>query len=138
MNVGNKILKSWYDLLNGEISVPVYRVNAPPSAKWNHVIIRKESETETWIKSAFIKNPIVVVDIVTKFHTVINDSIVDEIDSEIDELYVTLPGRNNLPEQDGIQISLVKKEQTIYLDEDDGTNKIYRHITRYSHAITNT
>lgn len=136
MNVVDLLLNSWYELLNGNISKPVYRTSVPSNERGHYVLLRKESETKTPIKSAVIKNPVVVVDIRTRFDNMIDDSIVDGIDNEIETLYTTLPNKHNLAEQTGMHITSVDRQQTIYIDEDDGKNKLYRHVTRYSHSIT--
>lgn len=134
INVINPLMKSWYELLNDNLSVTVYRTNAPMSEKNDYVIIRFESESEGHIKLGLWTKPVVIVEVVTRHKNAVTDATANGIDSEISNLYRSLIG-NNLPGQSGIQIANVYKQNVVGLDEYDGSEYLYRHITRYSHDI---
>jgi hypothetical protein len=136
MNVMGPLVDAWYELL--DISVPVYRVSAPEREKGNYVILRAESETGQNNKQYFNTDCVVIVDIITRFHNAIDTSVVDSIDGEISSLILTTPGRHNLSEASGLQILNVKKETANYLEEDDGKNRYYRKISRYTHRVHET
>ncbi len=134
ISVSNKVALAWYQLLKDNISVPVYRTNVPKSVSGDYVLIRKESESEEPVKSIKWTKPVIVVEIVTRHQNTVEDETAGEIDNEITQLYS--PGfTNDLPGQDGIQIINVYKQGTTFLDEYDGSEYLYRHITRYSHDI---
>lgn len=136
INVTNKVLKAWYELLNGNISVPVYRIDAPATETGNYVLLRVESDTNTPNNHKWIDNPVIITEVVTKFQTMINASLAGDIDSEIAELlFPELPGQHALPAQDDIQIVSVQRRDATYLPEDDGTNRYHRLITRNVHRV---
>jgi len=139
-NVMSKLVDSWWDLLNGSISVPVYIESVPGSQGGNYVLLRAEGETEvernkkTWIKEA-----VLIAEVVTVFDTneLINTNTVDDIDNEIGVLLINNPySGHNLSAQSDMVINRVDDETTTYLQEDDGEKKYYRKITRYNHLIT--
>jgi hypothetical protein len=132
----NLLILSWYTLLNENISVPVYRTNIPKDEAGNYVLIRKESEREQPIGSRKWMKSIVIIEIVTKHPNSVEDETAGEIDNEITQLLAPGVKENGLPAQAGMQISNVYKDSVTCLDEYDGSNYIYRHITRYRHDIT--
>ncbi|MBL7739052.1 MAG: hypothetical protein JNK14_07525 [Chitinophagaceae bacterium] len=134
-NITNKILKAWYELLSGNISVPVYRTDAPASQEGNYVLLRVESDSDTTNNSKFVSNPVIITEVVTKFKAAIDDGVAAEIDDEIGALLFSAPGQHNLPEQDDIQITQVTRQNTTYLPEDDGTFRYHRLITRNVHRV---
>lgn len=136
INVTNLLMESWYELLNENISVNVYRTNAPVTEKGNYVVLRKESESEVPLGSRIWTKPIMVVEIVTRFPNSNRDDVSGDIDNEISQLWSGAISNNNLPVQSGIQISNVYKQTVVFLDEFTGSEYIYRHITRYRHDIT--
>jgi hypothetical protein len=69
------------------------------------------------------------VEIVTQFGVIINDKKVDDIDEQIRSLVWN--GRQNNLGVDGLID--IDPGNPIYLDNDDGTLKIYRKITRFFH-----
>ncbi len=136
INVTTPLMESWYELLHGNISVNVYRTNAPVTEKGNYVVLRKESESEVPLGSRIWTKPIIVVEIVTRFPNSNRDDVSGEIDNEISLLWSGAILNNNLPVKVGIQISNVYKQGVTFLDEFTGSEYIYRHITRYRHDIT--
>ena len=136
-NVTNKVLKAWFELLNGKISVPVYRTDAPPDAI-NYVLLRAESETDKTNNAKFVTAPVIITEVVCLFNARIDDSLAPGIDDEIAGLLFSAPGKNSLPIQSGIQISGVHRLNATYLPEDDGTFRIHRLITRNVHRVTQT
>lgn len=136
INVTNRVMKSWFELLSGNLSVPVYRVDAPASENGNYVLLRVESDSDTPYNQKFVSNPVVVTEVITKFQTIINDTVAAEIDEEISELlFPTDPAHHALPVQDDIQITSVQRRDTTYLQEDDGTNRYHRLIVRNVHRV---
>lgn len=135
-NVTNKVVKAWYELLNGNLSVPVYRTDAPATEAGNYVLLRVESDTDASNNQKFVSTPVVISEVVTKFSIMIDDSLAPDIDSEIaDLLFPTTPGLHALPAQDDISISYVERRDITYLPEDDGTNRYLRLITRNVHRV---
>jgi len=136
INVGNRVLKAWYELLDGNTSVPVYRVDAPITETGNYILLRIESDSDTPNNQKFISNPVIITEVVTKFSTMIDDSIAGEIDEEIGELlFPTTVAQQALPTQADIQITSVQRRDATYLQEDDGTYRYHRLITRNVHRV---
>lgn len=136
INVGNKILKAWYEMLNNNISVPVYRTDAPAEENGNYVVIRIESDgSQNTNNQRFISNPVVITDVVTKFKTEIDDGLAIDIDNEISLLLHSNPATHNLPSQDGIGVTRVRRENATYISEDDGTFRYMRIVTRNTHRV---
>lgn len=135
INVTNRILKAWYELLNGNLSVPVYRMDAPISEEGHYVVLRVESDTDTPYNHKFVSNPVVITEVVTRFQTMIDDSKAGDIDEEICQLLYSDPAHHLLPVQDDIQITSVHRRDATYLPEDDGSNRYLRLITRNVHRV---
>lgn len=135
INVTNKVLKAWYELIGENLSVPVYRVDAPADQTGNYVLLRVESDSDTPNNHKFISNPVIITEVVTKFVTMIDDSLAATIDGEIAALLYSSPAQHNLPAQENIQITSVQRRDATYLPEDDGTNRYYRLITRNVHRV---
>lgn len=135
INVTNRVLKAWFELLNGNLSVPVYRTDAPSTEEGNYVLLRVESNSDTPNNHKFISNPVVITEVVTKFSIMIDDSLAGDIDEEIGELLYSSPAQHNLPSQDDIQITSVQRQDATYLPEDDGTFRYQRLITRNVHRV---
>lgn len=135
INITNKIMKAWYEMLNGFISVPVYRVDAPASEEGNYVLLRVESETDNSNNSKFVSNPVIITEVVTKYKVAIKDGDAADIDSEIATLLFPSVGQLGLPAQEDIQITEVFRTNATYLPEDDGTFRYHRLITRNRHRV---
>lgn len=135
INVTNKLLKAWYELLSGNISVPVYMIDAPASEEGDYVLVRPESGTKIPNAHAYRSQPVIIVEIVTRNKTMIDYTTAGDIDTGIGQLVYDDPATHNLPAQDDIQISRCEKGDQTYLPEDDGTNKHNRIITRWLHVV---
>lgn len=135
MNVKGKLMKAWYELLDGNISVPVYRVDAPPTEEGNYVLLRAESNTDDNNNQSFISKPVIITEVVAKFSARIDDQVVSDIDGEIAALLNTIPSTHNLPAQDDIEIVDVRRLNDTDIYEDDGTFRYHRLITRNLHRV---
>lgn len=139
INPGRLILKAWYELLNGNISIPVYRTDAESGLVGHYLLIKIESSTNQNTNTSFNTFPVLIADIVTRFANKIDDAVVFDISNEIDALVFTDPSHHGLPVQTGIQIVKVTKQNETVLTEDDGSiPKINRLVARYSHNVLQT
>ena len=139
-NVMNPLVESWFSLLDGNltynsIDVNVYMEDPDNDEENHHVLIRAESETDDSNKHSFITRPVIVIDIITYHPVSINRAVVDNIDDQIRGL-VFPTRKHDLPPLQDLQITNVIPEGGSYLTEDDGTKRIYRKTTRYTHRIT--
>lgn len=134
-NVTGKLMNAWYELLSGNISVPVYRVDAPPTEEGNYVLLRAESETDDTNNHSFVTNPVIITEVITKFQARIDDGLAGEIDDEIAQLIQPTPGTHALPVQDDIQVVDVRRSSATYINEDDGTFRYHRLVTRNLHRV---
>lgn len=145
----DKLLDSWYSLLNGALtysgkSVKVYKEDAPedldpsPTVSEHYVIIRAEGETDQSNKSKFVFDSVVIVDIVTVFENNVNRAVVDNIDGQIGALVLTSPYSTGLADQSGMQILNVTRETSTYLREGDSIKNYYRKVSRYNSRILQT
>lgn len=137
MNVANKVMAAWYQMLNGNISVPVYRVDAPPEERGNYVLLRVESETESSNNHQHVTKPVLITEVVTRDHVRIDDSVAADIDGEISGLLYGPGGPSDiqLPQQDDIQFSEVRRSNATYIQEDDGRYRYYTIATRNVHRV---
>lgn len=135
IDVQDKLMAAWVQLLDGVISVPVFdtAVNDKDGSK-NHVLLRFESETEQPISSRYWTKPIMIVDVVTVFQTIIDPKVARAIANEVAILVGTTEGVS-LPAQSGMQIGNVYKQSTVPINEFDGSKYYYRIVSRYSHDI---
>jgi len=131
-----EIITAWYNILSGNVNVdgvlPVYRTNAPIGETGNYILLRKESGSFSWNKAAFFRSFVLIVEIVTRHSIIIDDKLVDDIDTIIRGLAINSPASNNLNVAGLVQVD---PGSPVYLDEDDGTNKYYRKITRFIHQV---
>ena len=134
-NVNGQILKAWYQLLNGNISVPVYRTDAPSNETGNYVLLRVESDLERSNNHSFVTAPVIITEVVAKFSASIDDGIAIEIDNEIGMALKSRTGTHNLPSQDNVEIVDVRRSNATYINEDDGTYRYHRLITRNLHRV---
>lgn len=135
INVKNKLMSAWYNALNGVISVPVYRTDADPTDEGNYVLLRFESETEDSNNANFVTLPVIITEVVTKFSTRIDDGLAADIDTEIGQAIFIRPGVTALGQIEGIQISDIRRSNATEIQEDDGTNRYLRLITRNIHRV---
>src|SRR6186713_2110539 len=118
--VDDKVMNSWYSLLNGVISVPVYvEDSVPESEGGNYVELRVESEFEDDTKHSFRSDLVIITDIVTRFELAPNRSVASRIDNEIKTLIKSTSGINNLATQSGIQILSVIPSDANFIQEYD-------------------
>lgn len=137
--VDDKVMNSWYSLLNGVISVPVYvEGSVPESEGGNYVELRVESESEDDTKHSFRSDLVIITDIVTRFELAPNRSVASGIDNEIKTLIKSTSGINNLATQSGIQILNVIPSDSNFIQEYDSGTIYYRKIVRYTHRIIQT
>lgn len=137
MTIEETITEAWYNLLNGSVTVsgytfPVDRTNADIDEDVHYILIKKESGADDKNKSSAFRTFTLRVEVVTKFGVIINDKLVDDADEVIRGLVFS--GRQNNLGVDGLID--VDPGTPIYLDEDDGTQKIYRKITRFFHRTS--
>lgn len=128
-------MNAWQALLEGNISVPVYRVDAPTEQTGDYVLIRVESQTDQSNNARFVSNVVLVTDVVTRNKSRINDSRAGSIDDEIAQLLLSAPGLGLLPQQTGIQVVDVRRADATYIGEDDGVFRYYRIVTRNLHRV---
>lgn len=128
-------MNSWYELLNGNISVPVYRTDAPSGFDGHYVLLRVESDTDSSNNQEFVTNPVIISEVVTKFAARIDDGLAIEIDSEIGIRLKSKSSTHNLPAQPDIQIVDVRRSNASYINEDDGESRYHRLITRNLHQV---
>lgn len=133
-SASKNILQAYYDALNGEISVDVYKVNAPMNESGNYVVIYVEGGTDASNKKYKAENTVVVVDVVTKFHNSIDPDVADDIDEEIEQILLPTQGARLLASN--IQNLNLKRESYNYLTESDG--KTYRKVSRWTQRINHS
>lgn len=135
-NVSKIIRQAYYDALNGNISVSVYKEDVAIDEKGHHVIIRIESETDGSHKAGFVTNPVVITDVVGVFGSSVDPDEVDDIDSEIRAI---LKGDVNATlVSSGVLISNMTPKTSESFSEDDGSKKYYRKITRWVQRISHS
>lgn len=126
---------AWFNLLDGNVGVNVYKESVPIREKGNHVLIRAEGETTIKNNSAFFINAVIIIEVVTVFETMIDRSTVDTIDGLITELIFTSPNTYGINSLTNHQITDIQLQSSRYLAEDDGTKKYYSKISRYDHSL---
>lgn len=136
-NVSKQIRQAYYNALNGNISVNVYKEDTPETEEDHHVVIRVESETGTAHSSGYVTNPVVVVEIVGVFLNSVDPDEVDDIDDEIKAI-LKPDVHTRTFNIAGIQVSNIKAESSTLISEDDGTKRYYRKITRWTQRISHT
>lgn len=132
-SVASELMAAWFQLLDGNISVPVYRGDVFSNEN-SYVLLRYESESNAKNKTSFASNNVVVVEVVVKSNGYINDSTAYEIDGEIKELVYDDPRTHNIVTP-SYQVVTVNFGGTTPLYEDDGNIRLHRLITRFEHRI---
>lgn len=132
-----ELIAAWYSVLSGNVTVgsytfPIYRTNAPIGEMSHYILIRKEGGSFNWNKNAFFKTHVVIIEIVTRFSTIINDKLVDQADDIVRGLAMSSPAVNNLNVSGLIKVD---PGTPTYIDEDNGSVKYYRKITRFVHQV---
>jgi len=137
--VMGKLMDSWHSLLNGVISVPVYKEGSvPEEIESSYVELRAESASEDDTKHSFRSDEIVITDIVTMLNLAVDRSLCEAIDDQIKQLIRPTSQTHGLAAQSGMQILFVYPETTNYLEEYDSGKKYYRKIVRYRNRIVQT
>lgn len=125
----------WYQALNGQLSVPVYKDAVPLSENGNYVYIRAEGSTDRELNnSAFFRSAIIVIDIFTVFATIGNSKTAYDIAQEIDDIIILSPNSFGITLAD-FQITQITVQSEAELYEDDGSEKVFRVVKRYEHII---
>lgn len=137
-NVMKPVIDAWFDLLDGNIVIgddviPVFKEDPANYTTGHYVLLQAESETDDSNKTAFVTNPVVVVDIVTVHSVSVKRSVVESIDDQIRQ--IVWPTRKCALVTTGFQISNVTPSSANYLEEDDGSKRYYRKVTRFTHRI---
>jgi len=137
----DELMNSWYNLLNGNITVssatvPVYKWDAPATETGNYIVIRPESTTDGSFNNQFHFVGIVLLDICTVHRNNVSSAGAESIRNQIFDLVFPVKNANALPSQPNVQILNVKEDTTTYLYEDDGvSDKTLRLIVRYYHTL---
>ncbi len=129
---------SWWDMLSGSLSVPVYKDSVPTSENGNYVLIRGEGSTDILpTNSGYFRSAIIVVDIVTKFPVIGNSADASAISAQINNLILFAPNSYNLSVTD-FQITYLTLQSEDELYEDDNSEKVFRIIKRFEHFVNKT
>jgi hypothetical protein len=98
MEVTAQILTAYYDRLINNISVPVYKSVRPVQATANedHVMLRFESESLQQNNTAWLKNPVIILEVVTYGTQSVDVDRTYEIMSDCMDLIFDTPGKHNL------------------------------------------
>ncbi len=137
MSIEESITEAWSSVLTNNVTVagytfPVYRTNAATAERSHYILLRKEGGAPTLNKAIFLRTFVLIVEVVTVFGVIINDKLVDDADDILKSLAMTSPTSNNLGVSGLVQVD---SGSPIYLDEDDGSRKYYRKITRFVHQV---
>ena len=141
----DKLLDSWYALLNENVSIdgtviPVHKITMPANTNTYFIRLRPESSSRQNTNVTRSKKIFLNIDIITDHDDQVNDRIVEEISDQIETLLFPYERSQStaLPAQSGIRIILVQFEGELYqLLQDSGVKK-YRYIKslRYSQLVT--
>lgn len=134
-NIDFLVMKAWHTLLNGQIGVNVYMIDAPPDESGNYVLLRVESNSDSTNNARHVSNVVIITEVITKHQGRIDASVAPGIDDLIAQKLFQSVGKHSLPSQSGIQITDVRRQNATYLNEDDGTNRYHRLITRNVHRV---
>jgi hypothetical protein len=130
-----QIKTEWYQTLNGQLSVSVYKDAVPITETGNFVLLRAEGSTDRELNnSAFFRSAILVVEIFTQFPTIANSKTAYDIAQEIDDLVMLSPNSYGITLTD-FQITQLTVQSESELYEDDGAVKVFRVVKRYEHII---
>lgn len=122
---------AYFNLLDGVISVDVFKEQAPIDRSTNYVLIRAESQsTPEKNNSAFFSSVIVIVEIVTFFNTSITTKPLNDIDEEINELIFPTHNSFGISIADH-QVTDITLQSSSYLPEDG----VFRKVLRYENIV---
>lgn len=138
MNTMGPLTQSYYDLLDGPVSVDVFKQDAPSGRRTNYVLVRAESEAEAGNKRSIANESAVIIDIVT-FHEVnIDTTVANGIAGEVKGLIKPTSGAVPLTQTSGMQILNLEINDAGFLQEEDNELKIYRIILRCTQRVLQT
>jgi hypothetical protein len=138
IDVDDKLMDSWQDLLDGFISVPFYKQGGVPEDETgNYVECYVEGSSGYDTKHNFGNEVVLITNIVTRFDIAIDTSVANGIDNEIKTL-VKPSSYHSLPSQSGIQILDVRFSSGQGLEQYSSGKKYYRKVVRYTHRIIQT
>jgi hypothetical protein len=141
-NPVGRLKTAWYNRLNGNVSynsasIPVFREDANMIPDSHYILIRAAGSRNERTSDAFIKKVSLFIQVVTKFSGAegINDSVVDEIDEQIQNLINPTVLDDGLTDGDYFQILNVNPEDETYETFIDTDQSIKYHIktTRWEH-----
>lgn len=133
----NKIRQAYYDLLKNEVDVPGYKEAAPMKESGNHFIIRVEDSNDRSHKAGKVSSVTVITEVVTVGGNNLEPEIAGDIDAKIEAVLMPRTGALTI-RAEGLQITNIRPESKFTLDEDDGTKKYYRIITRWTQRVAYT
>lgn len=126
---------SWWQMLDGALSVPVYKDSVPISEDGNYVLIRGEGSTNIQpTNTGFFRSAVIIVEIVTKFPVIGNSSVASALSQQINNTIIFSPNSYNISVS-GFQITYLSLQSEDELYEDNNSEKIFRIIKRYEHFI---
>jgi hypothetical protein len=138
INISKSIRQAYYDALQGNISVEVYKEDVPMSEQGHHVILRVEGEDEAGDshRSGFVSDFTLVTEVVGVFTNSVDPDEAEDIDSEIRSILQPDRGSIILVAEDDVQIKCIKRESVHQFTEDDGAKRYYRIITRWRQRVS--
>lgn len=139
-NPVGRLKTAWYNRLNGNLTynsvqVPVFREDADTIPPSHYVLIRSGGARNQRTDDSFMKEVFLFIQIVTKFSasTGINDTIVDDIDEQIQELITPTTLDDTLSDGTFFQVINVNPEDEVYETIADETTKYHIKTTRWEH-----
>jgi hypothetical protein len=124
-------LKSFFELLENSVTIdgytfPVYRGSADPAQESHYIMLRTEGSTAIPNSHGFRQQIIVITEVVTVHNGQINDDLAPEADSLIGQLMYQdgQPSQHQLPQQEGMQIVNVERQDATYLPEYNSAKKV--------------
>lgn len=129
--------RAYYELLNGNISVPVYSdIQALGDTESTYVLLSSQTSNSSNRMCGWASTDTMLLDIVYKAEGRSNKQTVDAIANEIFSLLLPSPGNNNLPAQPGIEIYNITVVSDNYVPISMGDRKqITRRLITFSQTI---
>ena len=126
---------SWWQMLSGALSVPVYKDAVPLSEAGNYVLVRGEGSTNIDpTNTGFFRSAVIIVEIVTKFPVIGNSAVASAISTQINNTILFSPNSYNI-NVSGFQITYLTLQTEDEIYEDDNSEKIFRIIKRFEHIV---
>ena len=124
-----------YNLLDGAISVPVYKESVPETETGNYVWVRAESQSTTANKHVFLTSCIVVIEVVTVHGNTINRSVCDSIFNEITALMLPTPNTYGIDQLTEHKVYSLQLQTANYLTEEDNGKMFYSKAARFEFFV---